>query len=496
MEETAPALHSSGSADVECNACVGRKRKAEQACLECVASYCDIHLDLHNTLHAGKRHRLVEPSATLQENICPDHGRMLEVYCHTDQRCICHLCIIDQHRGHNVIAIEVEVANKQVKLGELQKQTLGIIEAKEKDVEELRQAVENFRASASRALEKNKREFTELIQFLKDNQTKVTELIQGQTQIAVKQADGFIKTLHQEISNMKTLGADLQHLELLSHANNNVRFLESAVSLPLLPEYKKPFVFHVHPYNSFERDSMAVNELTEKLSMTSKLSLITISRKVKNTRIVTSPPPKTREEFLQYASKLTFNTNTAHGSLVLRNDDREVMASHQIQDYPEQTQRFNCRAQILCNEGLRGNPKYWEVEFGGGTWVCIAVSYQGIRRKGKQRTLFGRNSHSWGLRCNRVHFEFWHDNKTTFSKYQSQCSKIGVYLNYRAGILSFYNVSDNMSLIYKHQSVFREPVYPGFGLAGKGSYVRLCDPVNNETKMPLSSPFKFASLQI
>uniref|UniRef100_A0A673ICH6 Tripartite motif-containing protein 16-like n=1 Tax=Sinocyclocheilus rhinocerous TaxID=307959 RepID=A0A673ICH6_9TELE len=198
---------------------------------------------------------------------------------------------------------------------------------------------------------------------------------------------------------------------------------------------------------------------------------------VRNTRIVRSPPPQTQEEFLQckfpielntqkhlfsdYASKLTFNTNSAHESLILRNENKEVKASHLLQDYPEHTQRFNCRAQILCNEGLRGSPKYWEVEIGGGTWVCIAVSYQGIRRKGKQRTLFGRNAQSWGLRCKRVHIEFWHDNKTTFSKFQSYGSKIGVYLDYRAGILAFYNVSDNMSLIYKHQTVFKEPVYPG-----------------------------------
>lgn len=198
--------------------------------------------------------------------------------------------------------------------------------------------------------------------------------------------------------------------------------------------------------------------------------------------------------FTSDASKLTFNTNTAHESLILRKDDREVIASHLIQDYPEEAQRFNSRAQILCNERLRGSPKYWEVEFGGGTWVCIAVSYQGIRRKGKQRTLFGRNSNSWGIRCYGSWIEFWQDNKKIFSKIKSRGYKIGVYLDYRAGILAFYDVSDNMSLIYKHQTVFREPVYPGFGLAGKGSYVRLCDPVKNETKMPLSSPFKFGSL--
>ncbi|XP_056335100.1 tripartite motif-containing protein 16 [Danio aesculapii] len=494
MEEVVPELNSSGPADVDCSSCIGRKRKAEQFCLQCSESYCDFHLDLHNTLHVGKRHKLMEPCIALLENMCVDHGRRLEVYCRTDQKCICHLCITDKHTGHHVISMQEEVASKQGKLWELQKKAIDIIEAKEKDVQALKQAIEVFRASANKALVKNEKSFTELIQFMKDNQNKVTALIQGQAESAVKQAEGFVKTLQQEISIMRTRNADLHHLDLLSQSNNDVRFLQSAVFMPLLTEYKQSFVFHVHPYNSFERDSMFVDELVKKLNTTSKQSLLRVSRKVKNTRIVTSPPPKTQKEFLQYATKLSFNTNSAHKYLVFRKDNQEVMASNQLQDYPEHTQRFNCRTQILCNEALRGSSKYWEVEFDSTYWVCIAVSYQGIRRKGKHRTLLGRNAKSWGLRCNGVHFQFWHDNKTLFSKCQSHGSKIGVYLNYRAGVLAFYSVSGvNMSLIYKHKTVFKEPVYAGFGLAGKGSYVKLCNPVKTETKASLPSPFKFES---
>lgn len=115
MEEKASAFNSSKSLDVECSACTGWKRKAEQTCLECLSSYCDFHLDLHNTLHVGKRHRLVEAIEELQGKICPHHDKLQEVYCRTDQQCICHLCITDNHRGHDVIAIEMEVMNKQVR---------------------------------------------------------------------------------------------------------------------------------------------------------------------------------------------------------------------------------------------------------------------------------------------------------------------------------------------------------------------------------------------
>ncbi|XP_051555124.1 tripartite motif-containing protein 16 isoform X1 [Myxocyprinus asiaticus] len=491
MEETAPALHSSGSSDVECVVCIGRKRKAEQACLECMASYCDIHLDLHNTLHVGKRHRLVEANEKLQEKICPDHDKLLEVYCRTDQQCICYLCITDKHSGHDVIKMEKEVTDKQIQLGEMQRRTTDIIEAKEKDMQEIRQAVEAFKTSAQKALENNERNFTELIQSIKDNQSKVTELIQGQAEAAVRQADGFIETLNQGINNLRNINAKLQNLELLSHTNNDVQFLESAMPMPSLNEYKKPFVLLVHPYCSFEHATEAVSELKKKLNIISQWSLLTISGRVKNTGIVTSPPPQTREEFLQYASKLTFNTNTAHESLCLSKGDSQVTATHLLQDYPDHSKRFDCRAQILCNEALRGSPQYWEVEFGGGCWVCIAVSYQRICRKGKRGPLFGRNPYSWGLRCKWASFEFWHNNKQTEVKYQTHCSTIGVYLDHSAGILAFYNASD-MSLIYKTQMLFTEPVYPGFGLAGSGSYVRLCNQA--EKVSDTSSPaFNFDS---
>ncbi|TRY95502.1 hypothetical protein DNTS_026159 [Danionella cerebrum] len=450
-----PDLNSSGSAHVECSSCIRGKRKAEQTCMECLESYCEFHLELHNTLHVGKRHKLVEPKTTHQKNICPDHGRMLDVYCRTDQQCICHLCITEKHTGHIVIAIEEELVHKKIKLQELQKKTVEITSAKEKDLHELKQAIEVFKASANNALEKNEKSFTKLMQNMRENQSKVTTLIQGQTEIAVKQAEGIIKTIQKQICVLRTSYADLQQMELFSQTHNAVCFLEvySAVSLPLLAGYKETFVFHAHPYNSFERDSMAVDELIDKLNTTSQLSLFTISRK-------------------------------AHECLLFRNDNHEVQASNLLQGYPEHTERFSCRAQIICNEAFRGSPKYWEVELGGGTWICIAVSYKGIRRKGKAQTLLGRNTHSWGLRCFASQFEFWHDNKTMVTVNRSnKGSKIGVYLDYRAGILAFYNVSgDNTSLIYKHQTAFKEPVYPAFGLAGKSSYVRLCNTVISQAK--------------
>lgn len=156
-----------------------------------------------------------------------------------------------------------------------------------------------------------------------------------------------------------------------------------------------------------------------------------------------------------------------------------MTASHLTVDYPEHNERFDSRAQILCNEALSGGPRYWEVEYDEKVWVCIAVSYKKVCRKGKWGPLFGKNPYSWGLRCDGLSFNFWHNKKKIYVKEVLYCNRIGVYLDHSAGILAFYKVSDSMSLIYKVKTVFTEALYPGFGLAGNSSYVKLCDLMKN-----------------
>lgn len=101
--------------NVECDACTGRKRKAEQSCLQCLASYCENHLDTHKSLYMNaKRHKLVAATGKLRERVCPEHDKLMEVFCRTDQQCICHLCI-NKHRGHDVVSTDKEV--EEVKVG-------------------------------------------------------------------------------------------------------------------------------------------------------------------------------------------------------------------------------------------------------------------------------------------------------------------------------------------------------------------------------------------
>ncbi len=115
-----------------------------------------------------------------------------------------------------------------------------------------------------------------------------------------------------------------------------------------------------------------------------------------------------------------------------------------------------------CVESVCGRC-YWEVEWSG--WVCISVSYKSISRRGRgTECIFGRNTQSWRLFPST--FLFQQKNRKTKLLAVSISSRIGVYVDHSAGALSFYSVSDTMTLIHRVQTTFTQLLYPGFIVYG------------------------------
>ncbi|XP_031674258.1 tripartite motif-containing protein 16-like isoform X2 [Oncorhynchus kisutch] len=431
-----PALCYAGPGDVACDFCTGtRKQKALMSCLACLASYCETHLQPHYESPAFKKHKLVKATAQLQEKICSHHDKLLEVYCRTDQQCICYLCTMDEHKGHDTVSAAAERTEKQRQLGMSQQKVQQRFQEREKELKELQQAVESLKRSAQSAVEDSDQIFTELIRSIERRSSEVKELIRAQEKAQVSQAEGLLEQLKQEIAELRKRSTEL---EQLSHTEDHIHFLQY-----------------------FGDVSKSVSELREKLEDFLKGEWTKISTTVNIVDVVLPPEPKTREQLLQYSCHLTLDPNTAHTDLSLSEGNRKVTCTGQVQPYPVHPDRFTNWCQVLCREGLSGRC-YWEVEWTGD--VVTAVSYKDISRTERGTDGgFGLNNKSWSLHYYRGDYWFRHNHvETEVSGPQS--SRVGVYLDHKAGTLSFYSVSDTMTLLHRVQTTFTQPLYPGFYL--------------------------------
>uniref|UniRef100_A0A8K9X659 B30.2/SPRY domain-containing protein n=1 Tax=Oncorhynchus mykiss TaxID=8022 RepID=A0A8K9X659_ONCMY len=185
----------------------------------------------------------------------------------------------------------------------------------------------------------------------------------------------------------------------------------------------------------------------------------------------------------KYACDLTLDPNTVNRYLSLSEGNRKVTWSTKDQPYPDHPERFEVWEQELCREGLTGRC-YWEAEW-SGIGADMGVTYNGIIRRGRGNdSRLGWNDKSWSLDCSNNSYRAWHNNNTTTIDVPSSSShRVGVYLDWPAGTLSFYRVSsDTLTHLYTFHTTFTEPLYPGF-YVWYDSSVSLCQvvPVSNTT---------------
>nr|XP_055059506.1 tripartite motif-containing protein 16-like isoform X2 [Misgurnus anguillicaudatus] len=450
-----PSPSYAGPGDVKCDVCTEKKHKAVKSCLVCLNSYCQNHLEQHENLFKGKRHNLIDATGRLQQMICPQHEKLLEIYCKTDQLCICYLCMVDEHNEHKTVSAAAERTEKQKELKETQRKYQQRIQEIQKKLQELRDVVETHKRSAQTAVDDTERIFTQMITSIERRRSEVTQLIRDQEKTAVSEAKGLLKRLEQEIDDLRRRDAEL---EQLSHTDDHIHFLQSFQSLSVPPGSSDSLSITVSSLISFDDVGKSVSHLREKLK------------------------DFCREEIEKIYDKdyhhFTADPNTAYKRLCLSEGNRVITYTDTVQPYPDHPDRFDGWCQVLCSESVSGRC-YWEVEWSSD--VLISVSYKSISRKGEgDECVFGFNDQSWSLFCCDSSCSFRHNNINTKLPVVSRSSRIGVYVDHSAGSLSFYSVSDTMTLIHRVNTTFTKPLYPGFWV---NRSVKLCDITIDDTEI-------------
>uniref|UniRef100_A0A8C4RGU5 Tripartite motif-containing protein 16-like n=1 Tax=Erpetoichthys calabaricus TaxID=27687 RepID=A0A8C4RGU5_ERPCA len=384
---SAPSQNYAGPGDVECDFCTGKKFRAVKSCLTCMASYCRTHLQPHLEGDALKHHKLVDPDRNLKEKLCEKHQKSLEIFCKTDDSCICMMCVVTGHNGHKMVELETEREEKQVNM------------------------------------EENKKSFSALIWCIEEAHRKLTKRIKEQEKRESKKAEGVMEQLEKEIEELRRREAELKEL---SETKDHLHFLQVRATLHR------------------ESNQTGVCGTGDRLEINLKdiSSLVFFS-------------------LLSDFYPLTPDTKTAHRVLRLSEGNKKVTHERTEAKYPDHPDRFDRWSQVLCREALTGTRCYWEVECSGDL-MMIGVAYKGLTRKGDGGECgLGYNDKSWSLRWSDSQYSVRHNNKRTVIS-APYSPRIGVYLDWPAGSLSFYSVSHTLTLLHRFNTSFTEPLYPGF----------------------------------
>uniref|UniRef100_A0A8C5P2K0 Tripartite motif-containing 14 n=1 Tax=Jaculus jaculus TaxID=51337 RepID=A0A8C5P2K0_JACJA len=236
-------------------------------------------------------------------------------------------------------------------------------------------------------------------------------------------------------------------------------------------ELSHPVPLSFEPVKSFFKDfteamkNMLQAPLDTRLKENINCQLSGYSSTKPGTLLKTSPSPE-RSLFLKYARTPTLDPDTMHARLRLSADRLTVRCSLLGRLGPAPSVRFDALWQVLGRDGLAAGRHYWEVdvqEASSGWWVGAA--YPSLRRRGASAAArLGCNRQSWCLK--RYDLEYWafHDCQRSRLRPRHDPDRLGVFLDYEAGVLAFYDVSGGMHHLHTFRAAFQEPLYPALRL--------------------------------
>ncbi|XP_056136226.1 E3 ubiquitin-protein ligase TRIM47-like isoform X2 [Lampris incognitus] len=464
--------------DVPCDFCpADNELRAVKSCLVCLASFCHLHVLPHRQVGTLRRHKLVAAVERLAERLCAQHRLGLEPSggggggggdCEADTAAEwsgdCLLCESDQEEMHSV---DAQRARRQVQLQESQRLIQGRIRSGERELEEFQQSLESLKVSASAVLEDSEALFADMALRLEKTKAEVRARLETKEKTMVGRAERDIEMLEKDLAELRRRD---QEITQLLKTEDNAHFLQTS---PLLcvpfATGRRPRALSL-PTEAFSAARKALYHLRSRMEEVSREEVDKISRAVVpvsfplSTLSLQPADQRMRAAFLRFSCRLSLDPDTAHPTLVLLEGPQGAHCGEEPQSYPPHPQRFDSVAQVLCREGQFGGASYWEVEWKGGGWIDIGVTYRGIGRKGGGKPcLLGRNENSWRLRCTHAGYAAWHDNrKTTVAA--MPCPRIGVFLERQKGALSFYSMSDTVTLLHTFRCTFSQPLYPAFRL--------------------------------
>nr|XP_023990338.1 tripartite motif-containing protein 47-like [Salvelinus alpinus] len=184
---------------------------------------------------ALKRHKLINPVQNLEDKMCKKHNRPLELFCRTDKMCVCQFCT--DHKCHDTVPLEEERGERKAQLRKTDAEVQQMIQERLKKVQEIKHSVDLSKREAEREISDSVQVFTDLVRSIERSQAELIEVIEEKQKAAERQAEGLIKELEQELTELQRRSTEL---EQLSHTEDHLPPPE--LSIPLHPSTHQSLV--------------------------------------------------------------------------------------------------------------------------------------------------------------------------------------------------------------------------------------------------------------
>ncbi|XP_072298407.1 zinc-binding protein A33-like [Eucyclogobius newberryi] len=317
-----------------------------------------------------------------------------------------------------------------------------MVEDKMLKVQEIQRCVELSDTEVHRERAVGLQAFSDLMQSVQSLQDRFLEELQEKQSRSHKRAQELVQQLEQEICEPEKSSTEA---ERLSCFQDLLHFLQRCPALTPPAGLKEWRSVSFEPETYEGSAARALSELEKHLSehfnkLSSRLELLRVQ---------------------QFVVDVTLDPDTAHPWLVLSEDLKQVHCGDVEKKLPDSPLRFDPCVCVLGKQSFSSGRFYFEVQVKEKTEWTLGVAQESINRKGKLYLHPKKGFWCIILRNKDKYSACTHSS--AYLSLQRAPQKVGVFVDYGEGLVSFYD-ADSADLLFSFSGYwFREKLLPYFG---------------------------------